>query len=335
MLNLLKFGGQVVGMAALSRPYNCKLQRQSGCCAAFIALMLCLSGSTFASGGTQSPAVNYTVRVLSSTNNPELYNSPEGLTQWHAGLPILTSDTIQVLASTVDTSSSITELSAKIDGKPLPVVTQPEWTENVAPNSLQPGGHVLEITASVNKRHSATLPLKFTSVAVLPQNLVPPPQPVVTSVKGDQQLLQQGNVANVDPSTMIPPVVGTTGQLVGDTGVDIAFNNDTATSQRKAGESVTVNGELMAVIEDSKGSQDKSFVFMLVRDGNVIYSSKSLIPVAGAGIKLVAATDGTPGLLPGEVHLYVWGVDSTGNYSAPAVVDFNIKNNLSPVLTKP
>jgi hypothetical protein len=76
-------------------------------------------------------------------------------------------------------------------------------------------------------------------------------------------------------------------------------------------------------------------VFSLYRNGDLVYGSPEVLPLAGAGIKLQVQNGGTDGLLPGPAQLYVWGIDDQGNYTTPSIIDFNIKPSDAPLMVKP
>lgn len=295
-------------------------------------MLQCGTSLALASGST--PSVNYVVRVVTPASSPEAYSTPNGLVQWHTGLPIPVADSIAVTAAVVG-DASITQLDGKFDGRDLAPVISAPWTETIASPDLSLGVHSLDITAQIGKKGAkAVLTLNFTVVQSLPAELAPP---LITSVKGAQQLLSQGKVATLDPvaANVLPPVVGAMAQETSDPGAGISFSNGIADDECKAGQTVIVNGSLTAMITPSSGSTDKAFVYSVYRDGSNVASSSALTPLTNAKIKIQAGSDGVSGLYPGLVQLYVWGVDQSGNFSAPAVVSLDITNDDSPVLTKP
>jgi hypothetical protein len=279
----------------------------------------------FASSKTGNTTIGYTVKVLNPSNSPEAYSTTAGLVQWRVGLPIPAADTIEVDATVVSGTDNIVGLAAKLDGKSLTTVKTAPWAQVVSVSPLPLGNHKLEVTTNLSQRDIiAILPLNFTVVQTLPAALIPP----LTAVKGTQQVLSQGNVSSIDPTNapIVPPVVTTTAQVSSSPGVDISFLDNNATTQRKSGFPVDVNGSLTVIPTLESGSPDKSFVFSIVRDGVVVYSSSALTPIVGTGISIQARTTDKPGLLPGVVQLYVWGVDDSGNYGIPTIVSFSINS---------
>jgi len=307
-------------------------------CALLLPCALCAAVSTAALAAPSGDFVNYTVKVLTPAATPEVYNTPTGLAQWRSGLPVPSQDTIQVVAAIGSGDVAITGISAKIDGKPVAEVPGQTWTESVSATNLSLGDHVVDVTTTTNKHGiNATLPLKFTVVQSMPTSMIPPVPPVVSAVKGAQQVLNQGNVASFDPAAtaIVPPVVSNSAKLNNDPGVTVVLPTDSATAELNAGQPVTVNGSMTVEVVPTQGSTDANIVFSVVRDGVVVASSSSLIPMSGAGIRLQAHSGNSTGLFPGPVKLYVWGIDQSGNYSTPAIVNFIIKDNLTPVMTKP
>jgi hypothetical protein len=74
-------------------------------------------------------------------------------------------------------------------------------------------------------------------------------------------------------------------------------------------------------------------VYTLVRDGQPILTSSQPVEFVSAVkpytsittlIKVQARTANQPGLLPGHVMLWAWGLDAAGQPGQPAQVDLNI-----------
>jgi hypothetical protein len=301
-------------------------------CGALLALPLSLivaGNAKAAPSANENNSVSIVVKVLTPTAVPEVYNTPTGLTQWRTGLPIPAQDTLLVSATIGNGNLTLTGMTAKLDGKQLPAATVGTWTESVPCSSLSIGSHELDITTTLDKRGaSGKFPLKFTVVETLPKELVPSGQsPVVSSVKGTQQVFSQGSVASVDPADtkVMPPVVSNTAKMNNDPGIILVLPDDSGNTDLKAGRTVAVNGNVTVEVVPNQGSNDTNIVFAVVRDNTVVSSCSSLVPVSGAGIKLQARNNASEGLFPGAVKLYVWGVDQSGNYSTPTIASFIIK----------
>ncbi len=309
-------------------PYSQCTRRQSAVALVSVALLLGALRAGQCETSQSAPSINYTVKVLTPANTPEAYNSPSGLCQWNVGLPVLEHDTIKITASPVG-GYTVTGLSTKVDGKLLHHITSSPWIDTIPANNLSLGQHSFNVTATVNKHNSsASLPLKITIVQSLPPDLSPQVVPVLSTVKGIQQVFSQGDVSTLDPAaqTVTPPVVGSTGHENGDTGVAVSFADDNATTQRENGDPITISNDLTATIAPGTSSADKFFVFSIVRNGEALYTSASLVPLVETGIDLRAKKAGIDGFTAGPLQLYVWGVDQAGNYSAPTVVNFVVNN---------
>jgi len=304
----------------------------------FLILAITLLTSTkLVSADTQSSksSVDYLVKVTNPQGTPEVYNTPTGLAQWHQGLPIPEQDSIDVVPTVSTGADALKGVSVKLDGKQLPSNTA--LTVHVPGNVLTIGDHELDIAVKLTKRYdTANLVLKLSVVSSLPADLVPPSAPVISSVKGAQQVLSAGKVAFVDPTgeTIVPPLVGSMAKQVGTPGVAVAFADANAQTQLQTNQTVDVVGELDATVAAEAESPDTSFVFSIVRDGSVVYSCSKQLTIAGSDIHLVAHTDDTPGLYPGIVALYVWGIDGSGNYSSPTIVNLSIKDESASTITK-
>jgi hypothetical protein len=259
------------------------------------------------------------------------------LAQWQSGLPIPVNDTLSITAAIASGTETIKGISFCLDGKPLKPLAAAPWTVSISGGTLALGDHLLVINTALDDKHNAvaTFPLTFTVVESMPAALTPR-VPAVTSVKGAQQLLQQGSVASVDLLTTpgLPPVVGGTGQQTTDPGIQFAFNDSEARTEYKSGHPVIVNDSVTVAVLPAHGSSVSQFIFAIFRDGTAVFSSNTLMPLAGAGINIQAQTDTTPGLKPGTVQLYAWGVDGNGNYSTPTIVTFSINDTQDSTKTK-
>jgi len=91
-----------------------------------------------------------------------------------------------------------------------------------------------------------------------------------------------------------------------------------------AGQSVSVSSPVEITVTSTAGGNAHGFVFDLVRDGQVVYQADRVADIGSARIRLQPRTASQPGLLPGIVTLWVWGVDSSGGYSAPISATFDV-----------
>jgi hypothetical protein len=72
------------------------------------------------------------------------------------------------------------------------------------------------------------------------------------------------------------------------------------------------------------GSAAHRFIYVLVRGDQTIYQADHSVGTGLAKIRLQQRSDTQPGLFPGRVALWVWGVDDQGNYGSPVSATFDI-----------
>ena len=85
---------------------------------------------------------------------------------------------------------------------------------------------------------------------------------------------------------------------------------------------------MIFIASPAQGSAATKFAYALVRDGQTIMTSDTAYTVSDperiTEVKIQGRTDTTPGLRPGRVVLWVWGVDAQGSPGNPRKIQLDI-----------
>jgi hypothetical protein len=93
---------------------------------------------------------------------------------------------------------------------------------------------------------------------------------------------------------------------------------------------ISINNPTSIDIQAAPGSTATQFVYALVRGGTIIqeaqtpYALPTVTPPQHTLIRIQEATASQPGLLPGTVALWVWGVDTQGRAGDPSKVSLQL-----------
>lgn len=304
--------------------------------AAWLVLLVCLSLP--ASPATAARKINYVPGItlapevlLPDGQTPRTYQTAQGPTLWSQDLPIQQGDILKLNVFVATGGADLKEIKVRLDNNPVADLKASPWNTRIDTATLSTGYHMVEVWAQAtgDPPQSSTKQLLFDVVKTLPG-------PAQTAVKAGDQVYTGGSISPVTlPDSDLPPILPA--PLLGkptdaDARVLVDYVDATqpsGTPARAAGDQpVLVSDPTLFTVQRAPSGDAVRFTYALVRNGVTILSSDtplSLVsPTERTAIKIQRRTDSLPGLRPGQVSLWVWGVDSQGRPGDPVKVFLQI-----------
>ena len=274
------------------------------------------------------PGITLTPDVFENDGaTARLYPTPTapGTTLWKEGLPIQQGDKVKLNVFVATGGADLKEIKVKLDNNPLADRTSSPWNTVIDTSTLSAGTHMVDVwaQASGDPPQASEKQLSFFVIKQL--------------VKGDLTTHSGGGTIETTPpvNADVPPTLPA--YLAGKT---IDANATVAVRARAASLPVTSSsipvGDSTVMVSEpeiflaspAKGSTATKFAYGLVRDGQTILTSDAAYnmddPTRITEIKIQGRTDISPGLRPGLVALWVWGVDAQGNPGNPRKIQLQI-----------
>lgn len=298
-------------------------------------LLLLVPSAAFAKDKTSTltytPAITLTLEVQTPAGTPRVYPTAAGPTYWTQDMPVAVGDHVKLDIFVATGGGELQQAKVRLDNKLIATLNSFPWNTQIDTSAIGAGGHFLEVWAQElepdGKRTAyAIKTITFTVQSSLPDsaaNSTP-----VTAVKGEQQVLTGSMVADI-PLTGpgAPPALPqalATGAANSTATVSLSANDPAASQALSSGNVVSLSSPIVISVRATPGSTANRFVYALVRGDQTIYAADHATDLNLAEIRLQQRSDAQPGLLPGRVVLWVWGVDDHGDYGAPVSAIFDV-----------
>lgn len=264
------------------------------------------------------PGVALTTEVLLADGKTQrTYNTPKGLSYWQGDLPIPQGDTMKITAFVATGGAELGNVKIRVDNAKIADLTQAPWAATLDTATLAPGYHMLEVWAqtSGDRPQASSKTLSFYVTKELSPEF---------AVKGSQQSLQNGTLTTENPvagdADAVPPLPDfLRGKPVdANARVELTAQQPQAAAALKFGSSaITIAGPTVLYARAKPGSKATQYAFVLARDGASILTATRPLALGYQRINIQKRTETTPGLRPGTVVLWVWGMDAAGHPGAP------------------
>jgi hypothetical protein len=292
-----------------------------------IASTVCARADTKADtkvDGVSTPQVSIDIEAYAPSGAMRLYSMPNGSSYWTSDLPIYRGDTVKIDVFVATGADELQHLKVRIDNVPVADLTKAPWTTSLPATTLGLGYHFVEAWVQVSgpKPRFATHSMEF-MVADPPSATVSQPTALVM---GQEQILSQGQVVTVpldanamaDPATAPPlPAFLSTAKPDPKAAVSIVLTDPEKNTTLDQKTAVQTSSPIVAIVAPTAHSTAQQFTYMLERGSQTVVPATRLFPADSVHIRLQPRTSKTPGLLPGLTTIWVWGVDSDGNYGPP------------------
>lgn len=289
------------------------------------------SNKSSASTQTYTPAITLNLEVKTPSGAPRVYSTPAGPTYWSADMPVAVGDQVKLDIFVSTGGGELQQAKVRLDNKLIATLDDFPWSTDLDTNSIGAGDHFLEVWAQElepdGKRTAyAIKTMTFAVQSALPG--APAGSGAITAVKGEQQVLTGNTVADIPLSGPgAPPALPQAlAANAPDTTATVSLTaNDPAASQALAsGNVVSLSSPIIVSVRAPAGSSAGRFIYALVRGDQTIYVADHATDLNLADIRLQQRSDTQPGLLPGRVTLWVWGVDDRGDYGTPVSAMFDV-----------
>jgi hypothetical protein len=275
--------------------------------------------------GVSTPQVSMMLEPYAPNGAMRTYTIANGVSYWTTDLPIYQGDSVKLDVFVATGADDLQELKVRVDNVLVADINKAPWTTTLSTAALGEGYHFVEAWAQVSgqKPQFATHSLTFF--------VSPPPasstgvQPIA-QVKGQEQILANGQVVTVPldpngasaaPQAPAIPAVLASAETDPKAMVKIVLTDSSTNAVLDQDQTVQLSTPAVASIVPSDGSTAQRFAYILQRGSQAIVTADKLFPADATRIRLQPRTSSVPGLLPGTTTLWVWGVDSQGNYGAP------------------
>ena len=286
--------------------------------------------------GVPTPTVVTTdLAVTKSDGTPRTYLTLPGqtATAWQPGLPVYQGDHLRLTVLVATGGAELQTLIVRLDNKPLTVPSSGPWAFDIDTQMLSQGVHFLEAWAKTGmntptKTNSSDSTLAFTIAAPGTGGDQPAPPPVLIPTPPGIPL----PVPPPDPAAILALSPALKGQP-SDPNAIVALHLRTSEEE---GDKVIgpVNGTLdlsrrvVLSVDKTPGTTAVRYWYAVVRGSITASISEGLLDPQVDRIKLFQFDNATKqGLFPGQVTLYVWGIDKDNHPGDPVTVPITIPGN--------
>jgi hypothetical protein len=277
---------------------------------------------------TFTPAITLTLEATTPQGTQRIYPTATGPSYWQSGLPVVKGDHVKVDVFVSTGGGELKQVKVRLDNQLIATLDKTPWSTTIDTSTVALGYHNLEVWAQeTDSKHQtfATKTMTFFVDSTAPSGSGPGP---VAAVKGEQQVLNGSSVtdvtlAGVAKSPALPTALATATQDSRAT-VSLSTTDPTAQQAIATGNPVPLSAPIVIAVNTPNGSAAHRFIYTLVRGDQTIYQADHPVGAGLARIRLQQRSDTQPGLLPGRVSLWVWGVDDQGNYGNPVSATFDI-----------
>jgi hypothetical protein len=270
-----------------------------------------------------APGIALTPDVRQSDGiTPQTYSTPQGLSYWTTDLPILQGDKIKLNVFVATGGGEINNIKVRLDNAKIADISGAPWDTIIDTANLASGYHFVEVWAkgSGDKPQTTTKTWSFYVTRALPARYL---------VKGMQQVRQAGstsstsmeNRSETDGDATMPdnlPDYLKNAQSDPQATITLFARQPDAEAALTSGGTVLVSQGIVFVVSAQPDGIAKSFAYAISRNGRSIASSQHPLSFKYERIRIQARTETTPGLRPGIVTLWVWGINGTGQVGIPA-----------------
>jgi hypothetical protein len=249
------------------------------------------------------PGVAIVPEVRTPTGELRTYRTGLGFSYWRTDLPIYKGDKVLLNVFVCLGGAELAETRVRIDNEEIGRRTSAPWSVQLDTGNLKEGYHFAEAWAKTkgDRPHTATATV---TIFIDPHAPGASPQAPL-----------------VEPLQSTPdPVVLTLPPSQGGPSVTLSCDDPNGQKSLSAGSAVRVVGPV--VFSVSGPAPAEGFVYALYRAGRQIHKS-DVLPV-GTRIKLRRDAPGSPGLLPGNLTLVVWGTDKEGRNGPSRKVQLDV-----------
>jgi hypothetical protein len=270
------------------------------------------------------PVIDLRTEVQQPDGTTRTYVTPDGLTYWKESLPILRGDKVKLDIYAVTGPSDLAEGKVRLDNVKIADLTAAPWSTAIDTTDLKAGYHLVEIWVRTGGSHpqSDTATVNF---------YVTDEMPAKYAVKGTQQLLTGGAVttikgADADSDSLPDPPAYIKDQPQDDQAAVIVRSTvpDADAALLRGDGSIEVKQPTTIYVDSKAGGTAVRYTYALSRGGKTIASPPAAVRLHINRVRIQGRTDTTPGLRPGPVTMWIWGIDKDGHPSAPVKVKLTV-----------
>ena len=301
-----------------------------------LALTAVPAGAAQTGKAAYAPGVTMAGEVfLPDGVTPRTYSgSGGGQSLWTEGLPIQQGDTFTLDLFAATGPSELGTFKVRLDMTKIADLTSAPWNTVIDTSRLSPGYHMIELWAQTagDRPQASTKTLSFYVTKDLP------PQYLVKGIQQELQGGQQTTVTPGGPATGDPNAPPSAPQFLAGQPTDASAQVSLVCGPSSAqlapipgGGPLTISGPTYLAAQAAPGSTATHFAYVLARGGQTINSAAQPLGLAGTQsprmdlIKLQKRTDSEPGLRPGLLTVWLWGIDAEGHPSAPAKIQISVQ----------
>jgi hypothetical protein len=270
------------------------------------------------------PVINLRTEVLLPDGAaPRTYVTPSGFSYWDESLPVQRGDKVKLDIFAVTGPSELAEAKVRLDNVKIADLTAVPWNTTIDTTSLKAGYHLVEVWVQTTGPHPQTS-------TALQNFLVADEIPAKYAVKGTQQILTNNTVTTIKPpdtdsdAMPEPPAYIKDLPMSDQASVIVRSTVPEADAALLRGDSVDVKQPTTIYIDAKPGGAATRYTYALSRGGKTIASPPAPVKLHINRVRIQGRTDTTPGLRPGPVTMWVWGIDKEGHPSAPVKVKLTV-----------
>lgn len=280
------------------------------------------------------PQITIVPTVLETDGvTPVTYDTKDGPSYWRPGLPISQSSVIKLNAFVTTGGADLARVIVRLDNTRIATLTSSPWSANLNAATLSPGNHMVEVWAQAagdpKQTNTTTLSFyvaNFPSTIAQGQDATPPQFSVMGSVESlnpgqnpAYKLSESDDLSNSAPDFLAgkPLDVSAMVELHStNSDVDNAFGDHRG--------AVTLSSPVVLFCSRPAGSTAVTYAYSITRDGETIVAPTAPLSLQYTRIRIEPRTADRPGLRPGNVTLWIWGINSDGQPSGPQRQDLVI-----------
>jgi len=284
------------------------------------------------------PAITPMVDVITPQGAPRVYETSAGPTLWSPGssMVVYKGDTFKIKVFVSTGAYELQHINVRLDGGPLVSMYRAPWETSFDTSTLDTGYHNLRIWAqsdspapfSTSEQVLAFYVAQPGEPMTADSTVQAPPSPVTTRVLSNTMTIGGSSTPPQSrPGAFdLPRVLDGAGQTI-----SAIIDLQTPSGRPVLAQDpalITLSSPTVVTVMLPPGSTATRCSYALYRDGSIIYQCNHLLPASGTQILLQAKTASHSGLLPGDVILKAWGVDSRGSYGPETWLDIRIPANI-------
>ncbi len=289
---------------------------------AFLALVMGLARSPALASSRVSftPGISIATTVAKSDGQtPVTYATPKGLAYWTPDLPVSRGSRMNLTVFVTTGGGELKKIVVRLDNAAIATLVSAPWVTTIDTTALKSGYHMVEVwaqeTGSPARSNTKTMTFYVSDDS--------PPQAAATNA-ADIPPSSMQSVSDANDSASPPSFLSGVAE---DTSAAVAIHCSDADIDRQiaAGNSpVTLSSPSTFSFALPPGGTAVKFAYRLVRDGQTIAVASSPLSLRYDRVRIQGRTDQQPGLRPGSVTLWIWGIDKAGLVSPSQHVDLVI-----------